>query len=215
MDRYLIYGEKGAGSVPVEATLLLLGEPYQLVERTTQENQAGIGADALARVNPMGQVPALVLPTGELMTESAAILIYLADSHPTSSLSPALDDPRRPAFLRWMAYVSAQIYAMYWVRDVPERLAADEAHKAVILQRTAERIAHCWRTMGAQLDPRRYILGDDLTVLDLYVTVASRWTPGRKRFDQEAPNLADVVRRVDQDTRLVDFWAERFPLVQV
>ena len=69
--------------------------------------------------------------------------------------------------------------------------------------------------MGAEHDPRRYILGDDLTVLDLYVTVASRWTPGRKRFDQEAPNLADVVRRVDQDTRLVDFWAERFPLVQV
>jgi GST-like protein len=55
------------------------------------------------------------------MTESAAILIYLADSHPAANLSPPLDDPRRPAFLRWMSYVSAQIYALIWVTDDPGR----------------------------------------------------------------------------------------------
>lgn len=54
-----------------------------------------------------------------------------------------------------------------------------------------------------------------LTALDLYVTVASRWMPGRKQFYQEAPNLADAVRRVDRDARLTDFWAERFPLVRM
>jgi GST-like protein len=60
----------------------------------------------------MQQVPVLALPNGELITESAAILIHLADSHPAARMSPALDDPRRPAFLRWMVYVSAQIYAL-------------------------------------------------------------------------------------------------------
>jgi glutathione S-transferase len=86
----------------------------------------------------MQQVPVLALPTGELVTESAAILIHLADRHPAAGMSPALDDPRRPAFLRWMVYVSAQIYALVWARDDPGRLAADEAHKPVILERTAE-----------------------------------------------------------------------------
>jgi GST-like protein len=199
--RYVVYGQKGTGSVPVEATLLLLGEPYEVIERGPSEDRpAG---------NPMQQVPVLALPNGELMTESAAILIHLADSHPAARMSPALDDPRRPAFLRWMVYVSAQIYALVWARDDPGRLAADEAHKPVILERTAERMAYCWRMMDAQVSPSRYILGEDLSVLDLYVTVVSCWGPRRVRFYQEAPKLAEVVRRVDQDARLLEFWAER------
>jgi GST-like protein len=198
---YVVYGQKGTGSVPVEATLLLLGEPYEVVERGPSEDRpAG---------NPMQQVPVLVLPNGELMTESAAILIHLADSHPAARMSPALDDPRRPAFLRWITYVSAQIYALVWLRDDPGRLAVDEAHKPVILERTAERIAYCWRMMDAQVSPGRYILGEDLSVLDLYVTVVSCWGPRRARFYQEAPKLAEVVRRVDQDPRLAEFWAAR------
>jgi GST-like protein len=196
--RYVVYGQKGTGSVPVEATLLLLGEPFEVVERGPAEDRpAG---------NPMQQVPVLVLPSGALMTESAAILIHLADSHPAARLAPTPDDPRRPAFLRWMIDVSAQIYALLWARDDPGRLAADAAHKPVILERTAARIAYCWRMMDAQVSPGRYILGDDLSVLDLYVSVVSCWGPRRARFYQEAPKMAEVVRRVDQDPRLADLW---------
>ena len=166
-------------------------------------------SEAMAQINPMRQVPALILPNGELMTESAAILMHLADSHPASRLSPALDDPRRPAFLRWMAFIASEIYGLVWVRDDPGRLAADETHKAVIMQRTAERRAFCWRTMDAQVSPGRYLLGDALTVLDLYLTVVSTWGPGRSRFYQEAPKMTAVVRRVDQDPRLADFWVRR------
>jgi GST-like protein len=65
-----------------------------VVERApTEKPEAGDMCDAeMARVNPMQQVPALILPNGELMTESAAILIHLADSHPAARLSPAPDD---------------------------------------------------------------------------------------------------------------------------
>ena len=208
---YLVYGQKGTGSVPVEATLLLLGEPYELLQPAPFEYpQAGdLDAAAMARVNPMQQVPALVLPNGELMTESAAILIHLADSHPAARLAPAPDDPKRPAFLRWMIYVAAQIYGQIWARDDPARLAAEKVHKAVILERTAERMAHCWRLMDAQVIPGRYILGEDLSVLDLYVRVVSCWGPRRPRFYQEAPKMSEVVRRVDGDPRLAAFWAER------
>jgi GST-like protein len=79
----------------------------------------------------------------------------------------------------------------------------------VILERTAERMAYCWHMMDAQVSPARYILGEDLSVLDLYVTVVSCWGPRRARFYQEAPKMAEVVQRVDQDRRLADFWAER------
>jgi GST-like protein len=207
---YVVYGQKGTGSVPVEATLLLLGEPYELRQPASWESPgSGLNAEAMAQINPMQQVPALVLPTGELMTESAAILLHLADSHPAAHLSPAPDDPRRPAFLRWMIFVAAQIYGQVWARDDLGRLAADEAHKPVIRERTAERMAQCWRIMDSQVSPGRHILGDDLSVLDLYVTVVSHWGPRRPRFYQEAPKMAEVVRRVDQDPRLQAFWSER------
>jgi GST-like protein len=208
---FVVYGQKGSGSVAVEATLLLLGEPYELIQPApSQTSEADdISEQEMARVNPMRQVPALVLPNGELMTESAAILIYLADSHPAARMSPGLDDPRRPAFLRWMSFVSAQIYALVWVRDDPSRLAAEKAQEAVIMERTTERIAYCWRVMDAQLNPGRYLLGDELSVLDLYVTLESHWGPRRERFYVEAPKMAEVVRRVDQDSRLKAFWAER------
>jgi GST-like protein len=79
----------------------------------------------------------------------------------------------------------------------------------VILERTVARMAYCWRTMEAQVSPGRYILGEDLSVLDLYVTVVSCWGPRRARFHQEAPKLGEVVRRVDEDQRLAQLWAER------
>ena len=203
-----IYGAKGTGSVPVEAALTLIGQPYAVVELHTP---LASFRDQLVSINPMAQAPALILPDGRLMTESAAILIWLAETHPAARLSPAAMDPARPTFLRWMAYVSAAISALFWVRDAPSRLAPDTATAALVKQRTAERITECWRLMDAQLAPGRYILGDDLSVLDLYVTVLSRWGPRRKGFYEVAPKMTEVVRRVDADPRLKAFWAARFP----
>ena len=207
---FTVYGAAGSGSVPVEATLTLLGLPYRVVEAPTWEGDAE--REKVAPVNPMRQLPALITPDGETLTESAAILIWLADRHPDAALAPSIGDPRRGQFLRWMAFVPAAIYSMYWVRDVPSRLAGDDADdQARILDRTAERIAECWRMMDSQITPGRFLLGDRPTVLDLYVTTASRWTPRRRRFYVEAPRMGEVVRRVDVLPELKDFWDARFP----
>jgi GST-like protein len=208
-ETFIVHGAAGSGSMPVEATLTLLGLPYEVVENAPWDSVAA--ADAVGQVNPMRQVPAVILPGGELMTESAAILIHLADSHPQAGLAPAPGDPGRAQFLRWMVYVPAAIYSMFWVRDDPSRLAADAAAEAVIKARTAERIAQCWGIMDAQVPAGRYILGDRLSVLDLYVATASRWTPRRKRFYEVAPKMSAAVRLADAEPRLAHFWAERMP----
>ena len=62
------------------------------------------------------------------------------------------------------------------------------------------------------MTPRRYLLGDELSVLDLYVTVVSRWTPRGPLHKTIAPKIAEVVRRVEADPRLADLFAARFPL---
>ena len=207
-DQYIVHGAEGSGSVPVEAALTLLGLPYRVVSSTILAERAD---PELARINPMLQVPALTLPGGELMTESAAILIWLADAHPEARLAPTMAAHTRPAFLRWMAFISASIYAYYWIRDEPARIIDDPELGKIAKARIGDRFIDCWRIMDRQVDPGRYILGDDLTVLDLYVAVISRWAGGRGRFNEAAPKLAAVARRVDAEPRLQAFWAERFP----
>jgi GST-like protein len=204
-----IFGAAGSGSVPVEAMLTLLGIPYELIEAVTWEDEAA--RKLVETVNPLRQVPALVLPSGEVVTESAAILIYLADLHARARLAPGPDDPRRAQYLRWMTYVSAAIYALVWIVDDPMRVIASKEHAPHLVDRIYDRRADCWRMMDAQIAPGRYILGDELSVLDLYVAVISRFAPGRARFYKSAPRMAEIVRRVDADPRLEGFWAKRFP----
>lgn len=210
-DRYILYSDLGSGGVAVEAALTLLGEPFDLVEAPTSDPDDKAGGDRVLAANPLRQVPALVLRSGELMTESAAILLRLTELHPDAGLAPGPDDPRRPGFLRWMAFVSSAIYAHYWAKDDPMRLVSDPAQADVVEARLNDRITDCWAIMEAATSPGRYILGDELTVLDLYVTVVSRFRPRRQRFYAAAPRLGEVVRRVDADPRLAAFWPERYP----
>ena len=207
---YTVYGAAGSGSVPVEAALTLIGAPYEVVEAVTWDGPAEQAK--VAAVNPMRQVPVLVAPDGEVLTESAAILIWLAEKHPEAALAPGPDDPRRGQFLRWMTFIPAAIYSMYWVRDTPSRLGGEDPRaQQAIRMRTAERIADCWETMENQTTPGRFLLGADLSVLDLYVATVSRFTPHRRRFHQIAPRMGQVARRVDALPELAAFWSERFP----
>lgn len=113
-SEYVVWGAKGSGSVPVEAALTLIGAPYELRDLA---NWYDVQTDAEAgRLNPQRQLPALVLASGEVITESAAILLYLAEAHPQARLAPPADAPERAQFLRWMIYVPAHIYSMCWAR---------------------------------------------------------------------------------------------------
>lgn len=204
-----LYGAQASGSIAVEAALTLLGIPYALIEGATWAEEAA--RDRVAPVNAMRQIPTLVMPDGEILTESAAILIYLADLHTEARLAPVPTDARRAQFLRWMVYVSSAIYALHWIKPDVQRIGAPQSARTAVVNAVHDRIAFCWGNMDRQLDPGRYLLGDELSVLDLYVTVVSRFGPWRERFYEVAPRMTPVVRRVDEEPRLADFWRERFP----
>ena len=204
-----LYGAEGSGSIAVEAALTLLQLPYTLIEGTTWAHESA--RERIAPVNAMRQVPTLILPDGEIMTESAAILIDLADRHSTARLAPAIGDARRRQFLRWMVYISSAIYSLHWIKPDVTRIGAPAESRHAVVDAVHQRIAFCWGNMDTQVTPARYLIGDDLTVLDLYVTVVSRFGPWRKRFYAAAPKMTPVVKRVDAEPRLAEFWAKRFP----
>ena len=209
MSKLTLYGAKGSGAVAVEAALRLAGQDYDLIDSYTFDPDDRESGDKVLAANPMRQVPALVLSSGEIVTESAAILVWLTEQHPGARLGPPPGDARRAQFLRWMSFVSSAIYSLYWVKDDPSRLVPDPAGHAALEQRVLDRILECWAIMEGQIAPGRYLLGDELSVLDLYVAVVSRFNPRRKRFYEAAPRMGEVVRRVDEGPRLTALWAER------
>ena len=208
-EPYILYSDYGSGGVAVEAALTLAGQPFERIEAATSDETARESGDRVLEANPMRQVPALILPGGEIMTESAAILTRLVELHPQARLGPGPGDPGRGQFLRWMSFVSAAIYSLYWVKDDPSRLVPDPAAQPALVERTLERIAECWGIMERQLTPGHFILGDAMSVLDIYVATVSRFRPGRRRFYEVAPRMGEAVRRVDENPRLAALWLER------
>lgn len=207
MAGYVVHGAAGSGSVAVEAALTLIGAPYGV------KKPAGRTPPFGGQFTPVGQVPGLVTPAGELITESAAILIWLAETHPEARLAPGAGDSKRAAFLRWMSFISANIYAHYWARDFPVRVVDSRTGQKQVRARLEARIADCWGVMEAGLKPTGpYLLGETLTVLDIYATVVGRWTPRKALHETIAPKIGAVIRRIESEPRLAELWAERFPL---
>ena len=103
-----LYGSKGSGSAAIEAALAVAGVPYEHVDGAEWNRTEGY--EQLKRVNPLAQIPTLVLEDGSVLSESAAILIHLGLAHPESGLLAA-DPSRRAQQIRGLVYIVANCYA--------------------------------------------------------------------------------------------------------
>ena len=204
---FTVYGAADSGSVVIEAALTWMGLPYRVVEAAPwgPPEQRAI----LEKVSPLGQVPVLELPDGQRLTESVAILLWLADSKEGRTFAPGPGHPDRATFLRWLIFIPANIYAMYTIKDNVAEWVSDGEAQTELTAKTIDRVAAMWRVMEAEVEPAPYIFGDDPTFLDLFVAVASRWTPRRNAFYPACPKLGAMVRRLDADPRLSTLWGER------
>src|SRR5271170_4777073 len=103
---YTLYGRPGSGSMAVQVALEEMGAPYERV--WVGRDEADVAR--FRATNPTGRVPALMLPDGSIMFESAAMLIYLAQRDAPSSLAPSPGTRGHAAFLQWMVFLSANVY---------------------------------------------------------------------------------------------------------
>src|SRR5512135_3515373 len=99
---YTLYGKKGSGSATTQTALELIGAPYRLIETASWEPNEAF-ADLL-KINPLGQVPTLILPDGTVLSESGAILIHLGLDHPDSGLLPR-ERAARARVLRGIVFI--------------------------------------------------------------------------------------------------------------
>jgi glutathione S-transferase len=162
----ILYHNPKSRSSGARVLLEALGVPYRIeaIDFASGQNRR---PEFLA-INPLGKLPTLV-HDGAVVTEQVAIVIYLADRFPAAGLAPALDDPRRGPYLRWMAF-----YGACFEPAVVDRAAEREPLSASMSPYGDYDTVIA--TVVAQLERGPYLLGDQLTAADLHWGTALRWT---------------------------------------
>jgi GST-like protein len=208
MNPATLYGAPGWGSVIVEAMLEWCDARYEFVN-VDGFDRPGPARDVLTAVNPLAQVPVLVLPDGRLMTESAAIALWLAETYPGRSLAPAPGAPERTAFLRRLVWLVANVYPTFTYGDYPARWAPGDP-QGLEASTNAHREA-LWRQFEAELGEGPWVLGPAPSALDVYVATMTHWRPRRAWFGANAPKLAKIASATLALPRLAAVWRRNFP----
>ena len=209
---YTLYGKKGSGSATTQIALEVVGAPYRLIETASWEPNEAF--PDLLKVNPLGQIPTLVLPDGSALSESAAILIYLGSVHPESGLLPREPSARAQA-VRGMVFIAANCYAAISVIDFPERWCADadsdDAVKERIRAGTRARLHKHWEMFADQFPAAPYLGGEELGALDIHAAVVSQWSGSRKHLEAHRPEFHATLQRIEAHPRVAAVFAEHWP----
>jgi glutathione S-transferase len=169
-----LYYAPGACSLSPHIALSEAGLPYELVKVDLRAKKLENGDDFL-KINPKGQVPALALDTGELVTEGPVIVQMIADSVPAKHLAPARDSAERYKLQEWLAYINGELHKN--IGPLFNPALSDDA-KAIFKDRAMGKFKY----VDSQLAGHDYILGKNFTVADGYLFVMLRWAEGMK-FD--------------------------------
>lgn len=206
---YKLYARPGWGSALVEAQLAWYGLPFEL-EEVEDLFQSAAARVKLQPANPLAQVPTLILPNGQVMTESAAITLHLADVTGSHELVPAPGEPMRPAFLRWLVFLVANVYPTFTYADDPARFVpVEEAQQGFRANVSAYR-ERLWRQLEETAgDP--WFFGGRFSALDTYVAVMTHWRPRRAWFEGACPRLSAIARRADAEPGLAAVWRRNWP----
>ena len=206
----VLYGSRGSGSAAVEAALDIAGLAYRKVDAASWQESPGL--DELRRINPLAQIPTLVLDDGSVLSEVAAILIHLGLTHPESGLLAA-DPSRRAQQTRGLVYIAANCYAGIGILDYPDRWYPDpdEAVKQAMQARGRARLHELWEIFADEFPATPWLSGDRLGALDVLAATVSMWSGARKAIAASRPAFSALLGRIEADPRVARVWATHWP----
>src|SRR4051812_34747205 len=193
---YTLYGSKGSGSASAEMGLRAAGLDYRGVNAATWEPGPGLGE--LRKVNPLGQIPTLVLPDGTAMSESAGILIHLGLISKPGVLLPAGEAARAQA-LRGLVYIPANCYSCITILDYPERFTSNHEKESLDAVRagTRARLHHHWEVFADTFKASPFLNGATPGALDFLAAVVSKWAGARAHLQEHRPAFFELLQRIE------------------
>ena len=189
MDK--LYRAAGAGSIAPEAMFEEAGVEYEKIE-VDFDNKS----PALLAANPLGQVPTLVLDDGTLLTESAAMVLHIGESHPKAGLVPVLGDADRATFCRWLFYLSANVYDGTLRYIYADRYSVDAAAEDGVRAAAARDLDNYFDIVERALDPGPFVLGDRYSAVDAYLWMLASWQADGDALFARCPRVAALFERV-------------------
>ena len=209
---YTLYGKAGSGSATIETALVLARQPFRIVETATWAQNDAYAE--LLKINPLGQIPTLVLEDGSALSESAAILIHLAGAHPQSRLLPEAPSARAQA-VRGLVFIAANCYSAISVFDYPERWCQDADGDEKVQERiragTRARLHRHWEMFADLFPGRPYLSGENLGALDLYAAVVSKWSGARQHLERNRPAFHATLKHIESHPDVAAVFARNWP----
>jgi glutathione S-transferase len=190
---YVLFYAPGTASLAVHWMLIELGAEFRAQRVNLEAGEQR--SPAYLQLNPAGRVPTLVVD-GLAHTESAALLMLLAERHPEAKLAPATGDARRGKWLETMAYLTNTLSSA--MRDWFYADKDGEPSDASAVRRLARRrIEGAWDRLSTTLgDGRLYLLGDEMTTVDLLATMLMRWARNMPRPATTWDHIGPYVTRM-------------------
>jgi len=204
---FTLYGDLGSGAFSAEAALAEAGAPYSFELVSLEKNEQK--QPAFLAINPSGKMPALRLPEGDIVTESAAILLTLADHFPQARLLPPQASNDRAQAYRWLAFMAGEVYPIVEIVDYPERFVASgndaTALRAKARDRIRERLLIVERMIFGP-----FLLPHGFSILDIYAAMFSRWSLEADWKSAHLPRLMALAEAVSQRDAIAPVWRRHF-----
>ncbi len=163
---YTLFYSPGACSLSPHSALREAGLPFELVKVDLRAKKTAAGDDFLA-INPKGYVPALRLPSGDVLTEGAVMVQYIADQVPAKKLAPPYGTMERYRLMEWLNFIATELHKAQSPFYNPK--ATPELKEAM-----GERMALRWTRLAEAVKTKPWLMGDQYTVADGYAAYVLR-----------------------------------------
>ena len=150
-----------------------------------------------------------MLPDGSIMTESAAMLLHIADAHPKAGLAPPPGTPARAQHDRWLIFLAVNVYEGELRKLYGERYTADGDGKGNVEAAARAYVDRHYALVEEALGEGPYVFGDDLSVLDIYLWTFAHWHDAAW-LEANCPKVARLVQTVRTRPKIAPIHDENY-----
>ena len=189
-----LYYSTGSCSMACVIAAEELGLKIEMIEVSWNRN---LKVAELESVNPLGVAPALVLDSGEVLTQNAAILEYFAESKADSKLLPKAGTLERLRVISWLSFVAADLHKAFVPAFLAESLTESEETQRQITSYSQKTVKGYLEHIENALKTSKFVAGNQFSVADCYLYVVLNWCEAIEVSFETYPLIKNYLSRVE------------------